>query len=125
MAKQQRFERKSARDLFPDDLLVQTIHTGDKREVVEKLEQNLPDVAAVLNSATFDDQRAAALALKLTDLEDDVRFLRIANGIHNLHYAGTLTRTVVAKLASLCTELEIEPPEIELPKRVAGTESGS
>jgi len=37
MAKQQRFERKSARDLFLDDLLVQTIHTGDKREVVEKL----------------------------------------------------------------------------------------
>lgn len=91
-------------------------------EVVAKLEESLPDVRSALNSATLDAERAAALTSKLNDLEDDLSFLRIGNGIHNLHYAGTLTRSVVAKLTSLCGELNIEPPGIKLPERVAGAE---
>ena len=37
MAKQQRRDRKPARELFPDDLLVLPIHAADKREVVTQL----------------------------------------------------------------------------------------
>ena len=37
MAKQQRRDRKTARELFPDDLLVLPIHAADKREVVTQL----------------------------------------------------------------------------------------
>ena len=45
-------------------------------------------------------------------------FLRTANGIHNIHYASTLTRALVDRLAALARELKIAEPKVTLPKRM-------
>jgi hypothetical protein len=60
--------------------------------------------------------RASEISLKLDDLQNDLSFLRVGNGVHNIHYADTLTRALVEQLTSFCDELRIEKPEIELPE---------
>ena len=103
---------------------VDELHQYHERinEVVTKMDESLPVIRAALNSAKLDALRVAVLRSTMSDVEDDLRFLRIGNGIHNLHYAGSLTRSVITKLESLCHELNIEPPGIELPERVARSE---
>ena len=60
--------------------------------------------------------RSQAIAKQLDDILHDVTFLRVGNGIHNIHYADHLTRTLVDRLTELCRELKIEVPEIALPE---------
>jgi len=83
--------------------------------VLPEIEKNIQQVRQALESATLDAQRMDAVVVELKILEDDLHFLQVANGIHNTHYAGTLTRALVDKLAALCRELQIDEPEITVP----------
>ena len=68
-----------------------------------------------LATASLDPASPSPRNEKLNDIESDLAFLRIGNGIHNIHYASTLTRTLVEELSALCDELNIARPQIDLP----------
>ena len=77
---------------------------------------------AALDAAELDADRTAAMTQQLEKLQDDLNFLRVGNGIHNIHYAGSLTRALVQQLSALCRELEIEEPNIALPEMAEHSE---
>jgi predicted CXXCH cytochrome family protein len=63
------------------------------------------------------DQLEAANA-KYKRLAHDVEFLRVGSGIHNIHYASTLTKVLLEETRSLCETLMIDQPMVELPEPV-------
>ncbi|MFH1267366.1 MAG: cytochrome c3 family protein, partial [Planctomycetota bacterium] len=65
------------------------------------VESDAARVRAALESAGLLDDRLSAIAAQLQQCQDDLDFLRVGNGIHNIHYARTLTRGVVERLSSL------------------------
>ncbi len=71
-----------------------------------------------VKSANLGADRSATLTAKLDQLNDDMAFLRAGNGIHNVHYAGTLTRALVDELSLICGELEIAEPMVVLPEKM-------
>ena len=73
-------------------------------------------VRTELESAEMDADKSAAVAEQLINLEKDLDFLGAANGIHNVHYATSLTRAVLDKVTILCVQLEIKRPKITLPE---------
>ena len=58
---------------------------------------------------------AREIEQQLTNIADDLKFLRIGNGIHNIHYASSLTDSLVEKLSELCDVLEVDPIDVKLP----------
>lgn len=75
-----------------------------------------------LDTAILNPDRMIALEDQLSDLQHDLDFLRAANGIHNIHYAKTLTRALVEKLSSVCRTLKVDLPPIELSGEGEGLE---
>ena len=94
------------------------------RDSLDGLDATLTRIRAALPAAKVSADRSQAIAKQLDDILHDVTFLRVGDGIHNIHYADHLTRTLVDPLTELCRELKIEAPEIALPeplKRETGT----
>jgi predicted CXXCH cytochrome family protein len=90
------------------------------KALLPKIEAGILQARDALGSADLGEERSAAVAKQLDNLQHDLNFLRAANGVHNIHYARTLTRDLVDSLASLCRELKIPEPEITLPEAVDG-----
>jgi predicted CXXCH cytochrome family protein len=78
---------------------------------VKTLEEAIQRIRAAIKSPKVKPERAAAIAEELTKFQDDLNFLRVANGIHNVHYADTLTATMTERLQVLCRELQVEEPK--------------
>lgn len=80
----------------------------------------VPDVREAVAEAKLDfdrdEDRLAAISARLDDVAADLDFLEVANGIHNVHYATTLTRAVLEELTSICVELELSRPTITIPQ---------
>jgi predicted CXXCH cytochrome family protein len=68
--------------------------------------------------ANLDETRAAEIEKTLGELEDDLNFIRVGNGIHNIHYATSLIRELVNQLSEICRELNIEEPQVALPAQI-------
>jgi hypothetical protein len=83
------------------------------RASLDNIETCIVDLRQTL--AKLDAERSAQVRKRLDDIESDLDFLRIGNGIHNIHYASTLTRTLVEELAELCGDLNVAPPQVTLP----------
>lgn len=79
------------------------------------LEAQLSRAREALGAAGLDETQKAEIAGRLQDLEDDLRFLRVGNSIHNMHYADSLMRALVDKLHAVCRDLNIPEPTIKLP----------
>ncbi|MCP5117195.1 MAG: hypothetical protein GY953_40740 [bacterium] len=79
-------------------------------------------VRTALDSADLDADRSAAIGVQLDNLLHDVDFLRVGNGIHNIHYANTLTRALVDQLSSLCSELNITEAKVTSPQKAESSE---
>lgn len=77
-----------------------------------------------LDNANVGASRRAEIEQQLLDIADDVKFLRIGNGIHNIHYASSLTDGIVGKLSELCDVLRIDPPDVKLPARPESIKQG-
>jgi nitrate/TMAO reductase-like tetraheme cytochrome c subunit len=99
--------------------------TEQLRVYHEQLRASLVDIDATLRrvrealaSAALDATQAAAIKERLKRLQSDLDFLRVANGIHNIHYASTLTHALVDQLASLCGELDMDVPKAALPEEL-------
>ena len=62
------------------------------------------------------------LLLELKDCDkqvlNDVDFLKVGNGAHNIHYANTLTSVLLQELGALCRDLDIPEPQATLPENV-------
>jgi hypothetical protein len=86
------------------------------RDSLTDIEAAIGRVRDTVGSAELPADRASEISRKLDDLQNDLSFLHVGNGVHNIHYADTLTRALVEQLTSLCDELQIEEPEITLPQ---------
>jgi predicted CXXCH cytochrome family protein len=86
------------------------------------IDSSISGVRDALDAADLDADRTVAMTQQLEKLQDDLNFLRIGNGIHNIHYAGSLTRALVQQLSALCRELEIDEPNIALPEMTEHSE---
>lgn len=80
-----------------------------------ELEASAGRVREALKSATPSKDRSTAMASQLESVQDDLVFLRVGNGVHNIHYASSLTGALNERLTSLCRELKIAGPKITLP----------
>lgn len=85
------------------------------REALAGLEAVVVRARDALPGAALTEDAARQTAAQLDDIEHDVKFLRIGNGIHNIHYASTLTRGLVDQLTELSRKLDLPEPEIVLP----------
>jgi nitrate/TMAO reductase-like tetraheme cytochrome c subunit len=88
------------------------------RAALKEMESSIQRIQDELDPAKRSDERSAALRARFDDLKADWNFLRVANDIHNIHYASTLTRAVREGLSSLCRELKIPEPKVTLPERL-------
>ena len=86
------------------------------RATLDDIEATLGRVREGVAAAELDPEKSAAINKQLERLQADLNFLRIANGIHNIHYASTLTHELVDQLAALCRELKIDVPPAALPQ---------
>ncbi|NQT37482.1 MAG: NapC/NirT family cytochrome c [Planctomycetes bacterium] len=97
--------------------MITSQHEGLKAALSD-IESCIGRVRQAVESADLGAERAATLTAELDQFNDDLAFLRAGNGIHNIHYAGTLTRALVDGLSALCRELKISGPTVVLPERV-------
>ncbi len=81
---------------------------------IREIEEAYVRATEAFASTELENPRRAELVETMTALQKDIRFLRVGNGIHNIHFAGSLTRTLVAKLRAVCRELKCEPPSYKL-----------
>jgi predicted CXXCH cytochrome family protein len=81
-----------------------------------KIEAELSRAGEAVRAANLDETRTADITQRLRDLDDDLKFLRVGNSIHNMHYADSLIHALVDKLRAICRELSIAEPSIDLPK---------
>lgn len=86
--------------------------------VLAKIEAELSRVRDAVRTANLDETQTAQITKRLGDLEDDLRFLRVGNSIHNMHYADSLLHALVDKLRAICLELKIAEPAINLPPKL-------
>ena len=85
------------------------------RASLTDIESNIQRVHEALESAQLDRDQSATMAAQLDDLQADLSFLRVGNGVHNIHYASMLTRMLLDRLSTLCRELKIAEPNVALP----------
>ncbi|MDH3718383.1 MAG: NapC/NirT family cytochrome c [Planctomycetota bacterium] len=93
---------------------LQTYH-DTLRSSLGQIDANLKRVRDELPASGADAARLKEITAQLRDLEHDLNFLRVGNGVHNIHYADALTRSLIEELVAVCRELKIEEPEIVLP----------
>lgn len=86
------------------------------RASLSDIESAFSVVREAVESAELDEGRREPLAAELNDIQDDLNFLSVGNGIHNIHYAGALTQAVVDRLFSMGRQLELDLPEVTLPE---------
>ena len=92
-------------------------HYDRLEDSLSEIDSAVQRVRAALDSAELEEVQAAAIRAQLVNLRHDLDFLRVGNGIHNIHYAGTLARAVAEQVSSLCRQLEVEEPKVVLPEK--------
>jgi nitrate/TMAO reductase-like tetraheme cytochrome c subunit len=86
---------------------------------LEEMESSAKLAREALTTAKLPEAQATSLADRLETIQHDLAFLRSANGIHNVHYATTLTSTALERLTAMCRELKLPEPKVELPPFMA------
>lgn len=109
-------------EMCHDPPAVQNVESylAELKELLSGIESSVARAREAVESGELSEEQAAAVRAKLDDLEADLEFLRAGNGIHNIHYASTLTRALVDGVSSLCRELKIAEPDVTLPKAGEG-----
>jgi len=100
---------------------LEAYHTGLKGCLPE-VESGILRIRKALKLAELSDERTSAIAAQLDAFQADLDFLRVGNGVHNVHFASTLTRALVDRVSSLCRELKIDQPEATLPETLVPLE---
>ncbi len=94
-----------------------TIHES-LRKALDTLDTCVVNLRNALLKADMDANRSAEIGKQLDNAASDLKFLRTANGIHNIHYASSLTHGLVRNLSELCRELNITPLQVDLPAKL-------
>lgn len=95
------------------------------REGLDAMDQCLADLRDELERGDWSMLPRGEIEEQLSDIADDLRFLRVGNGIHNIHYAKTLTSGLIAQLNELCNRLQLEPLELNLSVHLESSNGGS
>ncbi len=85
------------------------------RASLPEFESAVLRIRAALKSAHLSEERSAAIAVELGNLQHDLDFLRTANDVHNMHYATKLAQALIDRLSALCRELKVAEPQVTLP----------
>lgn len=94
------------------------LYHNDMQTALSDLQAEVGRLREALRDGDLAEDRLADATSRLDDLDDDLEFLSVGKGIHNVHYASSLTAAVLEQLRSLCAELEIDLPNITLPELV-------
>lgn len=92
------------------------LYHNQLRDSLTAVESTIDRMREAMTAAELSPDRAAEVADTLDELQYDLNFLRVGNGVHNIHYADTLTRGLVEKMSTLCRELNLDEPQIDLPE---------
>ncbi len=84
---------------------------------LSEIESAIDRIRTALPDADLDEDKAEEIDELLSQAQDDLNFLRAGNGVHNIHYATTINRTVLERLSSICRQLEIAEPDVTLPEK--------
>lgn len=87
------------------------LYQSQLKKSVNSLETVVNRVQTTLKTAKLKEDRIKAVEVELGKLRDDLNFLRVGNGIHNVHYASALTTAMVDRLRPICKELQLEEPQ--------------
>ena len=90
------------------------------REALPELESGVLRVRKALESAKLPADRQKVVVARLEEVQHDLDFLRVANDIHNLHYASKLFQLLVDRVADLCREIKVAEPKVKLPPPLGG-----
>jgi len=96
------------------------LYRPETKKALDDIDSAVGRAREALNSAQVAPDRKTAIAAQLDAFQHDLGFLRAANPVHNIHYATTLTNTVLDRLSAVCRELKIAAPEVKLPAPVEG-----
>ncbi len=86
------------------------------RNSLGEIDANLTRVREALPTSDVPADKRTDAETQLKEVQHDLDFLRAGNGVHNIHYADSLTRNLIDKLTAVCRELKIEEPQIVLPE---------
>ncbi|MCU0961351.1 MAG: NapC/NirT family cytochrome c [Pirellulaceae bacterium] len=87
------------------------------KELLTSLEAEHERVVAALPEAELAAADLTTLEQRLADVGHDIRFLRAGNDIHNSHYASELVGKLIDELTAVCTQLDIDPPDLQMPDK--------
>ncbi len=85
------------------------------REMLDVMDRRVVELQQALEREPVEASQQAALESRRQNIAADLKFLRIGNGIHNIHYAKSLTGELVRELNELSNRLHLEPIELTLP----------
>jgi predicted CXXCH cytochrome family protein len=91
-------------------------YEAELKAAIKEMASAVGRIREALKSAALKEDRTPAVRAQVDNLEHDLDFLRVANGIHNIHYASTLTGTLLERVTALCRELKIPEPKAMLPR---------
>ena len=94
------------------------------KAATKEIEEGTRRAREAAKSASLPESQAGEIAGQLESVQHDLDFLRVANGIHNIHYAASLTSALADRVTALCRKLKIPEPKITLPKKVDGLNGG-
>jgi predicted CXXCH cytochrome family protein len=86
------------------------------KDTLASIEAAILQARNAIPAANLDETAAASVTQRLREMDDDVRFMRVGNSIHNMHYADSLARALVDKIVAVSRELGIAEPQINLPE---------
>jgi nitrate/TMAO reductase-like tetraheme cytochrome c subunit len=86
-------------------------------ESLDAIESAVDRIRTAVPDADLDADKVQEIEEVLRQAQDDLNFLRVGNGIHNVHYATTVNRTVLERLSLICRQLEIPEPDVTLPEK--------
>jgi nitrate/TMAO reductase-like tetraheme cytochrome c subunit len=92
------------------------------RDSLGEIEVAMEQIREAITTAELPTDESAALTKRLNDLQYDLSFLRISNGVHNIHYADTITRSLIEQLISMAEQLQIEDLGLAAPEPLDPTE---
>lgn len=100
-------------------------YTQQMSAALSDLEEAIERVQTAIADLDLEPAELADLRSKINKIEHDTNFLKIGNGIHNIHYASTLARVLFKEIADVCREVGIPEPTNTLPEKVDELDSAS
>jgi hypothetical protein len=77
--------------------------------------KTLDEIQAASTKDGLPAGRSDAIAAEAGNLRHDLKMLQWGNDVHNMHFAAKLVKQALDRVADLCKELKLQPPNAPLP----------